>query len=268
MTRPSPPAERLDIVKGMEEPTEPDTPETEPWSPRRRRLTGTLLVLILVGLVAFAPGPILRIIHTNNAHQLVDSLPAERDTLLAKREEFRAPLEQLGAPVRSWTEVACSLAPQYSDGDGEQDIVMFYAQQCSLRSIELYPVPDELTDGASVAAWLGGHTAGDPTCSELIFDVLTPDAGAVGPDAYTPDLWWIDPDGAPPEDEPDRCMLAAPGGPRTAHTTVDVDEPLTASSYLVYTVWAPVTATDVGCDYAMSSWLGGCVGEPHGFPVV
>lgn len=259
---------RLDIVKGMDETTEPGTQEAAPWSPRRRFLTGTIVVLVLVGLIAFAPGPILRIIHTNSAHQLVDSLPAERDALLAKQDEFRAPLEQLGDPVRSWTEVACSLAPRYSDGDGEQDVVMFYWQQCWLQATELYPVPDELTDGASVAAWLGGHTAGDSTCGQLLFDVLTPDAGAVGPTEFTPVLWWIDPDGTPPEDEPDRCALATPGAPNTAHTTVDVDGPMTAGSYLVYTVRTPFAATGVGCDDAMGTWLGGCVGEPDGFPAM
>ncbi|QMU98205.1 hypothetical protein FVO59_14170 [Microbacterium esteraromaticum] len=252
----------------MDETQEPGAQEAEPWSPRRRWLAGIIVVLVLIGLFAFAPGPILRIIHTNSAHELVDRLPAERDMLLAKQDEFRAPLKKLDDPVRSWTEVGCSLVPRYSDGDGEQDVVMFYWQQCWLQAMELYPVPEGLTDGASVAAWLGGHTAGDPTCGELLFDVLTPEAGAVGPHEYTPVLWWVDPDGTPPEDEPDRCALAAPGGPHTAHVTVDVDEPMTAESYLVYTVRTPFAATRVGCDNAMSSWLGGCVGEPDGFPVM
>lgn len=225
-------------------------------------------MLVLLGLIAFAPGPILRIIHTNSAHALVDGLPAERETLLAKQDEFRAPLAQLGDPVRSWTDVGCTLAPRYSDGDGEQDVVMFYWQQCTLQATEIYPVPDELTDGASVAAWLGGHTAGDPTCGELMFDVLTPDVGVGGPDDYTASLWWVDPDGTAPEDQPDRCDLSTPGGPRTAHTTIDVDEPMTAGSYLVYSVQSPVAVARVGCDNAMGTWLGGCVGEPDGFPVM
>jgi hypothetical protein len=252
----------------MDETRESETQKAEPWSPRRRWLTGTFAVLVLVGLVAFAPGPVLRIIHTNNAHQLVDALPAEREGLLAMQNEFRAPLQQLGSPVRAWTEVACSLAPRYSDGDGEQDVVMFYWQQCSLQATELYAVPDEFEDGASVAAWLGGNTANNPTCGMIVFDVLSPDAGAVGLDEYAPGLWWVDPAGTPPEDQPDRCELAAPAGSDTAHTTVYVDEPLTAGSYLVYTVRTPVAVTRVGCDNAMSSWLGGCVGEPDGFPVV
>lgn len=233
----------------------------------RQRMAIAIAALVVLALVVFVPGPVFRVIHTEDAHRLVDEQAQMRAQLARVQDRVRAPLEGIGEPARSWTQVSCWLSERYSDGDGEQDVVMFYWQQCSLVGYELYPLPPEIDTGARAASLFGGSTAGDPTCAEILFDVLTPDYGASNADEYAASLWWIDPGGDPPADQPDRCRLPEPGGSDAARVASDVDEPLTASSYLLYTVSSPVRMVDVGCDHRWP-WILSCAGEPEGFPAL
>lgn len=238
-----------------------------PWSPRRRRFVGAVSVFALLAVIALAPDPILRVINTNNAHRLVDELAQEQAGLLSRQSQIRGPIRGLGAPARSWTEVSCWLTPRYSDGDGEQDLIMFYWQECALVAYEIYPLAPGAGDAAEVAARLGGHTAGTPTCAETLFDVLSPDIGAGGKDDYATSLWWTTPSGDPPAHQPTRCALPSPEDPDSTLVSMGVDKPLTADAYVVYRVRSPVRATEAGCRHAFT-WLAPCTGKPDGFPVV
>lgn len=252
----------------MDDAREPGEAAAAPWSARRRWTVGalsTLGILVVLALVAFVPGPIFRIIQTNSAHQLVADVAAGREELLAEQDEIRAPLADLGEPVRAWTQVSCWLAPRYSDGDGEQNMIMFYWQECALVSSEIYPVPPELRDGTDVAFRLGSRAAGEGTCDVTLYGVLTPDVAASTADEYATELRWVDPESDPPSDQPFRCDLPTPDDPEAAHVTIDVDEPMTADSYVVYQVRSPIGQADVGCERALT-WLAPCAGEPDGFP--
>ncbi|TYL51529.1 hypothetical protein FXB39_09675 [Nocardioides sp. BGMRC 2183] len=233
----------------------------------RRWVTRGVVVAVALGLVVFVPGPVFRAIHSHAAGELVDDVATGRTELLAKQDEFRAPLAGLGDPARSWTQVSCWLSPRYSDGDGEQDVVMFYWQECSLLAYEVYALPADAGDASEVAEGLGGSTAGDPTCSEILFDVLTPDYGASRPSEYAAALWWVDPHGEPMAGHPDSCAVPSPDDSDAARVTRDVDEPTTAEAYVVYQVRSPIEAVDVGCDRRLV-WIFSCVAEPEGFPML
>ncbi|GAB3754200.1 hypothetical protein GCM10028864_33700 [Microlunatus parietis] len=225
-----------------------------------------IIVVVASALVMIIPGPIFRAVHSSAARKLVDEVATGRPELLAKQDEFRSPLADLGVPARTWTQVSCWLSPRYSDGDGEQDVVMFYRQQCSLVAYEIYPSPG--AGGAEVvAAQLGGNTAGTPTCSEILFDVLMPDYGASRPSEYAAALWWVDPGGEPPVDQPDRCAVPTPDDPGAARVTPGVDRPVTAETFVVYQVRSPVNSVDVGCERRLP-WIFACAAEPPGFPVL
>lgn len=118
-----------------------------------------------------------------------------------------------------------------------------------------------------MAQRLGGHTAGAPTCSEILFDVLTPDYGASRSSEYATALRWIDPDGEPSADQPDRCAVPTPDEPGSTHVRRDADGPMVAENYVVFRVRSPVKPVDVGCERALS-WFGPCRGERQGFPVL
>lgn len=215
----------------------------------------------------FVPPPVFRAIHTHGAQQLVDELATGRAELLAAQDEFRSPVQRLGAPIRSWTQVSCWLSPRFSDGDGEQDVVMFYWQQCALMAYEIYPVPAESSGASEVAEILGGHISGNaPSCSAILFDVLSPDYGASRADEYGPALWWSDPRGEPPADQPDRCTLPDPDGRNAAHVVRDLDGSAAAGPYVVYQVRSPTGSVDVGCERRLP-WIFSCAAEPDGFPV-
>lgn len=205
--------------------------------------------------------------HFDAARQLVDEVATGREEVLAKQDEFRSPLVDLAAPVRSWTQVSCWLSPRYSDGDGEQDLVMCHWQQCSLVAYEVYALSPEAGGVADVAELLGGDTVGSPTCAEALFDVLTPDYGASRPSEYATELWWVNPSGEPPADQPNRCAVPAPDAPDAAHVVRGVDGPMTAETYVVYQVRSPVSAVDVGCERRLP-WNFSCAAEPQGFPVL
>ncbi|MDO3338913.1 hypothetical protein ABFW00_12370 [Mycobacteroides abscessus] len=238
-----------------------------PWSPRRRRTFGVLSGVVVLALLVFVPGPVSGILKANNARQLVDDVSTGRAKLLAKQDEFRPPLASLGNPARSWTQVSCWMSPRYSDGDGEQDVVMFYWQQCALLAYEIYALPPDAGDAAQVAQRLRGHSAGEPSCAEPLFDVLTPDVGASRIDEFATGLWWMNPEGVPPSHQPDRCTMPTPDDPDTAHTQIGIDARLGADAYVVYQVRSPVSMVDVGCDRRLS-WLAPCRGEPEGFPTL
>lgn len=233
------------------------------WSSLRRWMLG---ILVALALIAFVPGQVFRIIHVDNARQLVADISTGRAELLAKQDEFRSPIMSLGTAIRAWTQVSCWLSPRYSDGDGEQDVVMFYWQECSLMAYEIYALPPPAGDAAHVAERLSGHIVGAPTCAEILFDVLTPDYGASRPSEYATALWWVNPAGEPPADQPDRCALPRPGDSDNAHLESTADGPMIAKTYVVYQVRSPVRTVDVGCERRLS-WLAPCAGEPPGFPV-
>lgn len=239
---------------------------TAPRSLRHRWAAGVLVALAVLALIVFVPGPVFRVMHSNAAQKLVDEVASGRAELLAKQDEFRSPLEGLGEPVRSWSQVSCWLSPRYSDGDGEQDVVMFYWQQCSLDAYEVFALPPDAGDAAEVAFRLGGKTAGTPTCSEILFDVLTPDYGASRASEYAAALWWVDSQGEPPADQPDWCTVPSPGASNTTRVVRDLDGPMNADAYIVYQVRSPVTGVDVGCEHRLP-WIFSCASEPEGFPV-
>ena len=237
-------------------------------SPLRRWTTRVLVVLVALALIVLVPGPVFRIVHSNAARQLVDEVATGREELLAKQDEFRSPLVGLGDPVRSWTQASCWLSPRYSDGDGEQGLVMFYWQECSLVAYEVYALPPDLGGAADVVGLLGGHIAdADPGCSRTLFDVLTPDYGASPRSEYATALWWVNPGGEPPADQPDRCAVPAPDAPGAARVTGGVDGPMTAETYVVYQVRSPSSAVGVGCERRLP-WIFSCTAEPEGFPVL
>ncbi|ASO21774.1 hypothetical protein AHOG_20785 [Actinoalloteichus hoggarensis] len=226
-----------------------------------------LSVLVVLALIVFVPGPVFRLIHFDNARQLVDEVSTGRAELLSMQDEFRSPIASLGSPARSWTQVSCRLSPRYSDGDGEQGVVMFYRQGCSLVAYEIYALPPDAGGAADVAEILGGRFAGTPACFRILFDVLTPDYGASASSEYATALWWTDPHGEPPAEQPDRCALPTPDDPGAAHVERGVEGPMTAETYVVYQVRSPVSAVDVGCERRLS-WLAPCRGEPQGFPAL
>ncbi|MFC7625147.1 hypothetical protein [Microlunatus sp. GCM10028923] len=236
-------------------------------SPLRRWTIRVLVVLVALALVMIVPGPVFRAVHADAARKLVDQVATGRPELLAKQDEFRSPLADLGAPVRSWTQVSCWLSPRYSDGDGEQDVVMFYWQRCSLLAYEIYPSPSGASGAEDVADLLGGDTAGSPSCSEILHDVLTPDYGAGRPAEYGTALWWVNPDGDPPAEHPDSCAVPTPDDPAAARVTPGVGGPMAAETYVVYRVSSPESSVDVGCERRLP-WVLSCAGEPPGFPVL
>lgn len=263
----NPPQSAVNILNDMDNTRTTGEPDSVPWSPLRRWTLGALSAVIILALIAFVPGPILRNLDIKNAHQLVDEVATGRAELLAKQNEIHSPLTNLGDPVRSWTQVSCWLQPRYSDGDGEQDIIMFYWQECALVAYEIYPLPTDVGSAAEAAASLGGRTLGVTTCNETLYEVLSPEVFDSGTDEYATFLQWMNPEGEPPPDQPERCTLPTPDDPDTAHVNSDIDEPLTANSYVVYEVRSPVSATDVGCEQPIT-WMGPCTGEPKGFPTL
>ncbi|MCR8944040.1 hypothetical protein NW249_18100 [Streptomyces sp. OUCMDZ-4982] len=256
----------LDIVMGMYEGQAAPRTAMVPWSRRRRWTVGVIAALVVLGLVVFVPGPLFRADHLRSAHELVDEVAAGRAELLAEQSEIRSPIENLGTPIRAWDEVSCWLEPRTSDGDGEQGVVVFYWQACALTAYEIYALPPDAGDVTQVAASLRGHVRNDPTCAEPIFDALTPDFGDSRDDEYAAALWWFDPDGTPPDYQPERCTLPSPGDTGTAYLATSVDEPLAdGGDYIVFEVRSPIQSVDVGCE-RWFAWLGTCTDEPEGFP--
>ncbi|MFI6346406.1 hypothetical protein [Streptomyces sp. NPDC050560] len=249
----------------MDEIREASHATTAAWSSGRRWTVGVVTAVVLLGLAVFVPGPIFRAVHMHSAHKLVDEVATGRAELLATQDEIRSPIERLGTPVRSWSEVSCWLAPRYSDGDGEQGLVMFYRQECALVAYEIYALSPDAGDAAQVAARLRGHVSDNPTCGEPILGTLTPDFGASRVDEYDAELWWIDPDATAPADQPERCTLPKPGDADTARVETGVDEPLAADAYILFQVRSPIQSVDVGCE-RWFAWLGSCMGKPHGLP--
>lgn len=250
----------------MDNEREPVGAATLSWSPLRRWATSVLAVLVALVLIVLVPGPVFRVIHSNAARQLVADVATGRAELLAKQDEFRSPLVGLGAPVRSWTQPSCWLTPRYSDGDGEQGVVMFYWQECSLVAYEVYALSPEAGRAADTVELLGGHLTDTPSCSEVLFDVLAPDFGASRRTEYATALRWVNLGGKPPADQPDRCTVPVPDRTEAAHVVEGVDGPMTAKTYVVYEVSSPVSAVDVGCERRLPRFFT-CAAEPQGFPV-
>lgn len=220
----------------------------------------------MLALIVLVPGPVVRTLHTKAARGLVEEIASGREELLAGQEEFRAPLEVLGDPVQSWTTVSCTLAPRYSDGDGESDIVMSYRQRCALVATEIYPTPPGAGDIEQVSRLLGARVVREPTCSQSLHDVLPGDGRASNPRAYSASLWWVDPDGVPPDRFPDSCALPTPDSSDPDVLVRGIDGPAPAGPVVAFSVRSPSDSVGVGCERGLSR-IYRCEGKPEGFPV-
>ena len=226
---------------------------------------GALVIAALLALVVFAPGWALRAYQKHQADELIDRVDGQRADVLERAEQAGAVLEVLGAPVRSWSEIGCSLRPRYSDGDGEQDVVVLYYQACVPVAVEVYALPAEHRTLKQAAALLQGRVGHwTPTCNEPLLDVLELGFGEIDESGYSMDLRWIEPS-SDEASRADDCLLPAPGEGDTVRTRRVADGQLTAQTYVVLIVRGGGGEVRVGCERQVG-WIGSCTDTPEGAP--
>lgn len=232
--------------------------------PRRPVVVTSLAVVAALGLLlTFVPGWAFSTYHKHAAGELVERTQHRLPDVLAVTARARADLTPLGAPVRSWSEVSCSLDPRYSDGDGERDVVMFYYQVCTPAVFEIYALPADHDSLEQTAALLHGRLdSGEHDCDEPILDVV--DEGQVDADDRI-ELEWVQPAANPSAAGDTGCSLPDPGADDVARVTKTTDRPLSADSYVVLSVFGGSDQVSVGCRRNVR-WLGSCTAPPKGAP--
>lgn len=230
----------------------------------RRIAAWAVAIAVALGLFVFAPGPVLTVLHKREAAQLVDRVDERRTEVLERAEEGRAALAPLGAPVRSWSEVRCALRPRYSDGDGEQNVVVFYYQSCAPVVREIYALPQRHRSLKKASALLNGRTGHwKPDCYEPILDVIDLRMGQVDADGFSMALDWIDLAGSAADGS--GCQLPSPEAETATRIQMSADGPLTESTYVVFTVFGEAEMVDIGCRRNVG-WIGVCTAVPKDAP--
>ncbi len=243
---------------------ERDVSEGSRTSPRRL-LAWTVGVTAALALFVYVPGPVATVLHKRDAAQLVDQVADQRTAALQRAETARSALAPLGSPVRSWSSVNCEVRPRYSDGDGEQGVVVRYQQACEPMVREIYALPSGRSTVADAAALLKGRLSeSERTCDEPIYDVLDLRLGEIDADGYAMALRWVGRQGKSSHGDVS-CALPVPNDDGATRVEMIVDEPLTADAYVVFSVFGETVLSNIGCERSVG-WLGSCTDPPEGAP--